>query len=282
MQARADTSIEPQGYTSEEAIGQTPRILKSGRHGKAFYEVMWENIQRTGSWQGEIWDRRKNGKLYAEWLAITAVEAEDGQVSHYVGVQNDITQRKAAENEIKYLAFYDPLTKLPNRRLLHDRLQQVLASSTRSGRHSALLFIDLDNFKTLNDAQGHDVGDRLLQQVAHRLAACIREGDTVARLGGDEFVVILKDLSDTAADAATQAETVGEKIIAMLNRPYDLAGLEHHSTPSIGVETSSPLQAATPTRVISSADPCRWKASRRFSGRLDAPALTASQPIKML
>ncbi|MEO8118184.1 MAG: EAL domain-containing protein [Rhodoferax sp.] len=160
---------------------------------------------------------------------------ENGKPMRLIGTITDITQRKAAEDEIRYLAFYDPLTQLPNRRLLHDRLQQALASSIRSGRHSALLFIDLDNFKTLNDAQGHDKGDLLLQQVAHRLSACIREGDTVARLGGDEFVVILEDLSDAVADAAAQAETVGEKIIAALNRSYDLAGLEQHSTPSIGV-----------------------------------------------
>jgi diguanylate cyclase (GGDEF)-like protein/PAS domain S-box-containing protein len=159
----------------------------------------------------------------------------NGKPMRLIGTITDITQRKAAEDEIRYLAFYDPLTQLPNRRLLHDRLQQALASSNRSARHSALLFIDLDNFKTLNDAQGHDKGDLLLQQVAQRLSASIREGDTVARLGGDEFVVILEDLSATAADAAAQAETVGEKIIAALNRPYDLAGLEHHSTPSMGV-----------------------------------------------
>ncbi|MES2877946.1 MAG: diguanylate cyclase, partial [Pseudomonadota bacterium] len=230
------------GYTAEEVIGKTPHILRSGRHDKAFYAAMWETIERTGTWQGEIWDRRKNGELYAEWLTITAVKAEDGQVTHYVGVQNDITQRKAAEEEIRYLAFYDPLTQLPNRRLLHDRLQQALATSTRTGHYSALLFIDLDNFKTLNDSQGHDKGDLLLQQVAHRLTACIREGDTVARLGGDEFVVILEDLSETTQEAATQAEVVGEKIITTLNRPYDLAGLEHHSTPSMGVTLFSGQQ----------------------------------------
>jgi diguanylate cyclase (GGDEF)-like protein/PAS domain S-box-containing protein len=247
------------GYSAEEAIGKTPRILKSGRHDQAFYQSMWESLLRTGSWQGEIWDRRKNGELYVEWLTITAVKAEDGQVTHYVGIQNDITQRKAAEDEIKYLAFYDPLTRLPNRRLLHDRLQQALASSTRSGRHGALLFIDLDNFKTLNDAQGHDRGDLLLQQVAHRLTACIREGDSVARLGGDEFVVILEDLSNTAADAATHAETVGEKIIAMLNRPYDLAGLEHHSTPSMGVTLFS-NQRETIDELLKRADLAMYQA----------------------
>jgi diguanylate cyclase (GGDEF)-like protein len=152
-----------------------------------------------------------------------------------VTVVRDITARKIAEVEIERLAFYDPLTQLPNRRLLLDRLQHALASSARSGRNGALLFIDLDNFKTLNDTLGHDKGDLLLQQVAQRLATCVREGDTVARLGGDEFVVMLEGLSENPEEAATHAEIVGEKIIAALNQPYLLAGHEHRSTPSIGV-----------------------------------------------
>jgi diguanylate cyclase (GGDEF)-like protein/PAS domain S-box-containing protein len=147
----------------------------------------------------------------------------------------DITQRLAAEAEIKNLAFYDPLTGLPNRRLLHDRLRQALASSTRSARYGALLFLDLDNFKTLNDTLGHDIGDLLLQQVAQRLSTCVREGDTVARLGGDEFVVMLEDLSENVLEAAAQTETVGEKILVTLNQIYQLGQYEHHSTPSIGV-----------------------------------------------
>jgi diguanylate cyclase (GGDEF)-like protein/PAS domain S-box-containing protein len=146
----------------------------------------------------------------------------------------DISERKAAESKIMRLAFYDPLTGLPNRRLLMDRLRQVLTSSTRSGNEGALLFIDLDDFKTLNDTLGHDMGDLLLQQVAHRLTTCLREGDTVARLGGDEFVVVLKDLSERSVDAASQVKVIGEKILLTLNRPYCLASLEHHSTASVG------------------------------------------------
>jgi diguanylate cyclase (GGDEF)-like protein len=148
---------------------------------------------------------------------------------------NEIEERKAAEEKIKNLAFYDPLTGLPNRRLLLDRLKQTIASSARSARHGALLFIDLDSFKTLNDNLGHDIGDLLLQQVGQRLAACMREGDTVARLGGDEFVVMLKDLSENSQDAATQTETVGEKILVTLSQPYQLTNYEHHSTASIGI-----------------------------------------------
>ena len=227
--------VEITGYTADEAIGQTPRLLSSGRHDAAFYQAMQDSIACSGVWQGEIWNRRKNGEVYPQWLTITAVKNAQGDVTHYVSTLTDITQRKTAEDEIRNLAFYDPLTRLPNRRLLLDRLKQALASSTRSGRYGALLFIDLDNFKTLNDTLGHDIGDLLLQQVGQRLATCVREGDTVARLGGDEFVVMLEDLSETLQEAATQAETVGEKILVTLNRLYQLDSYEHHSTPSIGV-----------------------------------------------
>ena len=239
---RAFTDIT--GYRAEEVVGKSPRLLASGRHDKAFYAAMWAAIGRSGSWQGEIWNRRKSGDVYPEWLTITAVKADDGTTTHYVGTFADITLRKAAEDEIKHLAFYDPLTRLPNRRLLLDRLHQALATSARSTHGGALLFIDLDNFKTLNDTLGHDKGDILLQQVAQRLATCVREGDTVARLGGDEFVVMLEDLSDNPLEAATQTETVGEKILATLNQTYRLAGHEHHSTPSIGVTLFSAHQSS--------------------------------------
>jgi diguanylate cyclase (GGDEF)-like protein/PAS domain S-box-containing protein len=222
------------GYGAAEAVGQTPRLLNSGRHDAAYYAAMWQSIRDRGLWQGEIWNRRKSGDIYPEWLTITAVKDDAGTVTHYVGTMTDITLRKTAEDEIRSLAFYDPLTRLPNRRLLMDRLQQALATSARSGREGALLFIDLDNFKTLNDTLGHDTGDILLQQVAKRLEASVREGDTVARLGGDEFVVMLEDLSENHKEAATQTEGVGEKILVTLNLPYRLASHEHHSTPSIG------------------------------------------------
>ncbi|WP_310449535.1 EAL domain-containing protein [Sulfuritalea sp.] len=171
------------------------------------------------------------------WVRLRAeVEfAPDGTPLRAVGVSQDITERKAAEEEIRRLAFYDSLTHLPNRRLLHDRLQQALVSSTRSGRKVALLFIDLDNFKTLNDTLGHDVGDKLLKKVAKRLTACVREGDTVARLGGDEFVVVLEDLNEDLYEAAAHTKSVAEKILATLGQPYDLAGHHCGSTPSIGI-----------------------------------------------
>jgi diguanylate cyclase (GGDEF)-like protein/PAS domain S-box-containing protein len=223
------------GYSAEEAIGQTPALFKSGRHDDAYYQRMWAALKEHGYWQGEIWNRRKNGKIYAEMLTISSVVAPDGSVSNYIGTFSDISRNTEAEAEIHRLAFYDPLTQLPNRRLLLDRLQQAITASARNGREGALLFIDLDNFKTLNDTLGHDKGDLLLQQVAQRLSASVREGDTVARLGGDEFVVMLEGLDVSPEEAAPQAQSVGEKILVALNEPYLLGNHKHHSTPSIGV-----------------------------------------------
>ncbi|WP_292551038.1 GGDEF and EAL domain-containing protein [Methylobacter sp.] len=230
---RAFTEIT--GYSAEELIGHTPRMFHSGCHDTAFYAEMWECIHRTGSWQGEIWDQRKNGEIYPKWLTITAVKDNAGNVTHYVGSHTDISARKASEDEIKQLAYYDPLTALPNRRLLLDRLQQALATSTRSKKYGALLFIDLDNFKSLNDLLGHDMGDILLQQVARRLIDCVREGDTVSRQGGDEFVIMLEELSGNIEEAAVKAKTTGEKIISSLNQAYQLATHEYRNTPSIGI-----------------------------------------------
>ena len=222
------------GYSSEEVIGKNPSMLNSGRQDTYFYAKLWEKLKITGRWEGEILDRRKNNQLYPAYLTISAVKDQNGIVTHYVVTFSDITLRKTAEEEIKNLAFYDPLTKLPNRRLLQDRIHQALASNARNGLVGALLLIDLDNFKALNDTLGHDIGDLLLQQVAQRILSCVREGDTVARLGGDEFVVMLEDLSEHALEATEQTEVVGEKIIAALNRPYLLKTHEYHNTPSIG------------------------------------------------
>jgi len=223
------------GFSAEEVVGQTPRLFKSGRHGAAFYAEMWDEITRTGEWRGEIWNLHKNGKAYPSWLTITAVTREDGDVTHYVGTLIDITQRKSAEADVEQLAFYDPMTGLPNRRLLLNRLQQALAARARNRRYGAVLFIDLDDFKKLNDTVGHDAGDLMLEQVAQRLLTCVRKIDTVARLGGDEFVVLLGDLSGHPEVAAGQAQHVGEKILASLSGSFLLAGHEHHSTACIGV-----------------------------------------------
>ena len=232
---RANSSFsEITGYSTADVVGKNPNILSSGRHDADFYSAMWESLNKTGAWKGEIWNRRKDGAIYPERLTITAVKDTQGVVTNYVASFTDITQHKAAEQEIQNLAFFDPLTQLPNRRLLMDRLQHALSSSARSRKAGAILFIDLDNFKNLNDTLGHDIGDQLLQSVAQRLETCVREGDTVARLGGDEFVVMLEDLSEDALEAAKQTESIAAKILSSMNTPYHLGQFEHHSTPSIG------------------------------------------------
>ncbi len=223
------------GYGSAEVIGRNPRVLASGEKPAEEYREMWATITSGRTWQGEFHNRRKDGTLFWEYASISSILDDQGRPSNFIAVKEDITGRKASEEQIQHLAFFDALTELPNRRLLLDRLLQALTTHARKGRAGALLLIDLDNFKTLNDTRGHDIGDLLLQQVAGRLAGCVREGDTVARLGGDEFVVMLEDLSELPTEAATQAEGVGVKILASLNQPYRLAGHEQHSSPSIGI-----------------------------------------------
>lgn len=223
------------GYTAEELVGNKPSMLKSGRHDRDFYQDMHCALQRDGQWEGEMWDRHKDGHIYPKWLSITAVRDNTGCITHYVGNSTDITERKASEEKIKTLAFYDTLTELANRRLLTDHLEHAIAILARTGYHGALLFLDLDNFKLLNDTQGHGVGDELLIEVARRLKACVRETDTVARLGGDEFIVLLEEL-DTAPDsAAVQVKTVAEKVIAVLAEPYVLSSVVHNCSASIGI-----------------------------------------------
>lgn len=222
------------GFNREEAIGQKIGFLKSGHHDPLFYQQLWKSIQDIGSWQGEIWNRRKSGVLYPEWLSISAVKDNQNNITHYVGTMSDITLRKEAEEKIRQLAFYDPLTQLPNRRLLIDRLNKALLGSARRQQAGALLFIDLDNFKTLNDTLGHDMGDELLQIVAHRLNLSVRESDTVARLGGDEFIIMLEGLSQIAEEATKQVRQIGENIVATIGQTYSLSNGTHHSTCSMG------------------------------------------------
>ena len=226
---------ETTGYKAEEVLGKNPSILSSGRQDKAFYAAMWRQLLSTGSWSGEIWDRRKNGQMYPKWLTITAVRNESGETTEYVAIFNDISERKQAEEEIRNLAFYDALTRLPNRRLLLDRFHLALSASARSGHYGAVLFLDLDRFKTINDTLGHDYGDMLLIEVAKRIKSCVREVDSVARLGGDEFVILIESFSASAADASQKVALIAEKIRAALTVPYHLGGHEYHGSPSIGV-----------------------------------------------
>lgn len=231
------------GYTDDEAVGQMARLLKSGRHDANFYAAMWNCIKQTGSWQGEIWNLRKNGETYPAWLTVTAIQQGDGVVAYYVATISDITSRLAAEQEIKFMAFYDTLTHLPNRRMLMDRLGQAMAASKRSGRYGALMFLDLDNFKSLNDKYGHAFGDLILVEASRRISSCVREMDTVARFGGDEFVVMLGELDSDKTESMTQAGSVAEKIRATLAEPYTMhtqqgdsdTAVKHYCTSSIGV-----------------------------------------------
>ncbi|MEQ1599542.1 MAG: PAS domain S-box protein [Methylotenera sp.] len=249
------------GYTNDELIGKNPSILSSGRHDATFYAAIWESINTTGRWSGEVWNRRKSGEVYPEHLTISTVKNDLGVITNYVASNTDISQIKAATEEIQQLAFFDSLTHLPNRRLLMDRLKHALAACARSGRQGAVLFLDLDHFKVLNDSLGHDIGDLLLQQVAVRLTTCVREGDTVARLGGDEYVVVLEDLSDQGFEAAAQTEIIANKILASLNQPFELDIHEHLITPSIGI-TVFDGHGATIEELLKQADIAMYQAKK--------------------
>jgi diguanylate cyclase (GGDEF)-like protein/PAS domain S-box-containing protein len=277
---RAFTKIT--GFSAEDAIGQNPRILKSGIHDSSFYVSMWDSILHRGGWAGEIWNRRKLGEAYAQYLTITPVLGPDGKISNYVGTFTDATDRIAAAEKIERLAFYDALTQLPNRRLMMDRLERALTTSTRSNRFGALMLLDMDNFKTLNDTLGHDVGDQFLVEVATRIKNCIREGDTAARMGGDEFVVILEHL-DRDQQAAVQATSVAVKIQALLNQPYLLQvghkheeqrQRSHQCTSSIGI-TLFCDQSASVEELVKRADTAMYQAKEagRNTFRFFDPAM---------
>lgn len=246
---------ESTGYSEKESLGQKISLLKSGRHEAAFYRAMWESILATGSWQGEIWDRRKNGEIYPKWLSITAVKDKAGLTTHYIGMHTDITERKSAEKQIEELAFYDPLTKLPNRRLLQERLKHGIHVEQRDGKQFGLLMLDLDRFKAVNDSLGHLAGDELLQQVATRISQRLRDVDMVARLGGDEFIVLLEDIAQPE-DAAR----VAEDIVADLSK---LFCLPQSSNVQIGVSIGIslyPQHGDTPEQLMDHADAALYQA----------------------
>jgi diguanylate cyclase (GGDEF)-like protein/PAS domain S-box-containing protein len=250
------------GYTAKEAEGQTPQhLLRSDRQDTAFYTAMWDCILRTGAWQGEIWNRRKNGEVYPEWLAITVVKGIDGAATHYVATFVDITERKSAEEKIKQLAFYDSLTQLPNRRLLLERLKHSIGVEKREGKQLALLMLDLDRFKAVNDDLGHSAGDELLQQVSVRITARLREVDVVARLGGDEFIVLLEDISHPE-DAAR----VAEDIISNLSKPFMLSeSNDVRIGVSIGISLY-PQHGDSPEMLMNNADKALYQAKDQGRG----------------
>lgn len=223
------------GYSQQELIGHTPHILQSGMHDKNFYATMWDHIRTTGSWQGEIWNKRKNGDLYPQHISIASVRDENGQITHYVASITDLSAYKASEEKVRLLAFYDSLTKLPNRRLFLERLEQSMRDAESNKQAGVILCIDLDNFKALNDTEGHETGDRLLQQVATRLLECVGTNHMIARLGSDEFVVLLDPLSMSEASAIQQAESTAKRILQALTQPYFFGNSEYRSSASIGI-----------------------------------------------
>lgn len=251
--------VELTGFAADDVVGQLSSILKSGRQDGAFYKTMWESISQNGHWEGEIWNRRKSGEVFPDWLSVTVVKDMQGAVTHYVSVHTDITLRKHTEEDIRKLAFFDPLTQLPNRRLLLDRLQQLSVARARNSQMAAILFVDLDHFKQLNDTHGHNQGDDLLVQVAQRLQSCVREVDTVARLGGDEFVVALAQLGENVPQAQAGALSVAGKILRALNEAFILPDTTWQLSASMGLVMLKDTQAL-PDELLKQADEAMYEA----------------------
>ncbi len=247
------------GYDSEEVVGRNPSMLSSGRHDASFYRHMWWQLESRGFWSGEIWNRRKDGSVYPEWMSIVVLKDSEGEVTEYVAVFSDITQRKQDEEQIRHQAHYDALTGLPNRSLFFDRLTQAVIAARREGAMMALLFLDLDRFKAINDTRGHVVGDEVLQQVADRLLNCVREADTVSRFGGDEFVVMLQDLVEV-----NDAAMVAEKIVSAMEAPFYSGDRELFVGASVGI-TIYPTDTESPETMLRNADMAMYRAKE--SGR---------------
>ncbi len=223
------------GYSEIEVLGKNPDFLKSGKHDSEFYNELWNTITKEGQWSGEVWNRRKNGEIYCEWQTISAVKNSQGTISHYVTFLSDTSNFKRVEKEIEQLAFYDSLTQLPNRRLLHDRLEHELNTARRYYRAGILLFLDLDRFKQINDSLGHSIGDQLLIQTAKRLKGLLRDTDTAVRLGGDEFVILVSAQDGIHNDLLEQSRVIAEKIITAINQPFIIGKHELFITTSIGI-----------------------------------------------
>ena len=242
------------GYRAHEVIGKRPSLLASGRHDRAFYDAMYDALGKTGHWQGEVWNRRSDGQVYVEWLTINVVKNDAGKVSNYVAVFSDITNRKAAEERMSFLAQHDALTSLPNRVLLGDRLARAIAHAQRNKLRLAVVFLDLDDFKLVNDSIGHHAGDRVLQVVAQRLISCVRSEDTVARLGGDEFVVVIEELGKD-----TDVSEIAAKILDAMAQPFHLESRSLNVRCSIGISLY-PDAGATPEELIRHADAAMYQA----------------------
>ncbi|MBU2683302.1 MAG: EAL domain-containing protein [Gammaproteobacteria bacterium] len=256
------------GYSAEEAIGQTPNLLSSGKHDGTFYQQMWQRLQQQGYWQGEIWNKRKNGELYPEWLSISAVRGDCGTINQYAAIFSDITERKKREQKIHELAYFDELTGLANRRLYQDRLEQALANAKRHNHQLAVLFLDLDLFKRINDTLGHQAGDEALRQVARRLQKASRAGESVARLGGDEFTVLVPECNGIA-----EIEKLAQRIVAQFERPFQIQHKELVLTTSLGISIY-PQHGSTASELLKFADTAMYQAKE--SGRNKYSLYTSS------
>jgi diguanylate cyclase (GGDEF)-like protein/PAS domain S-box-containing protein len=249
------------GYSFEEVKGKNPKMLKSGRHDRAFYHAMWGEITSAGQWQGEIWDKRKDGEIHAKWLTINTIRNDDGTIYRYVALFSDITEKKKSEELIWRQANFDTLTGLPNRDMFRDRLGHEVKKSIRAELPLALLLVDLDQFKEVNDTLGHAMGDKLLIEAAHRISSCIRESDTVARLGGDEFTIVISEISDN-----THVEDVAQKIISKLSEPFDLGNEVVYISASIGI-TLYPNDSIDIDALMKNADQAMYVAKNKGRNR---------------
>ncbi|RBW48544.1 sensor domain-containing diguanylate cyclase [Marinobacter sp. F3R11] len=246
--------VEITGYSPEEAIGQNPRILRSNRHDPAFYEAMWHEIETCGRWKGEIWNRRKDGELYLQRMTVSMVPDESGEPVRYVSVFSDITALWRKDEHIRHLAFHDALTDLPNRTLLMDRIDQKLLNSDRKPSQFALMFLDLDGFKLINDRLGHNVGDELLKDVAKRLLALVRKSDTVARVGGDEFIFLVNN-----PQGKDETAEVANRIVSSLSEPAEVLGEMLQIGVSIGI-AMFPSDGHSSVELIRNADTAMYSA----------------------
>lgn len=260
------------GYSREEVLGRNPNFLKSGRQGPDFYAGMWRSLLETGRWTGEVWNRRKNGEVYAELLSISAVRDRQGMVTHYVGIFSDITLLKEQQRQLEHIAFYDPLTGLPNRALLADRMRQAMAQALRRGRSMAVVYLDLDGFKAVNDTHGHAVGDRLLIALAQRMRAALREEDTLARLGGDEFVALLPD--GEACSAAVR------RLLAAAAEPIQVQGLDLQVSASVGVTLYPQADAVDADQLLRQADQAMYQAKLAGKNRFHVFDPHADQAVR--